>query len=115
MDSLPGRLGKVRPVGQPEAQGRAGRDRFARRCSLSSLEMPKSVWSPIRSPEDPRCPDQIDVDPGLYAPILQGLGIVSGSKHNDAARRFADFLLGEEGRKLLGSYGFGTPADSESQ
>jgi molybdate transport system substrate-binding protein len=49
----------------------------------------------------------VEVDPGLHAPILQGLGVVARSKHREAARRFAAYLLGEEGQRLLASYGFG--------
>jgi molybdate transport system substrate-binding protein len=56
----------------------------------------------------------ITVDPDLHKPILQGLGVISGSKHPEAARRFTDFVLGDEGQKLLGSFGFGPPAASPS-
>jgi molybdate transport system substrate-binding protein len=48
----------------------------------------------------------IEVDPGLYEPILQGVGVVARSGRAEAARRFARFLLGEDGQRLLASHGF---------
>jgi molybdate transport system substrate-binding protein len=53
----------------------------------------------------------IEVDPGLHEPILQGLGVIAGSKHGEAARRFTSFLLSDEGRKQLSSFGFGPAPD----
>jgi molybdate transport system substrate-binding protein len=47
-----------------------------------------------------------DVPPELYEPILQGLGVVAGSAHRDAARQFTQFLLDGEGQKILLSHGF---------
>jgi molybdate transport system substrate-binding protein len=49
---------------------------------------------------------RMDLDRTLYDPIVQYLGIVSRTENPEAARKFADFLLGDEGRKLLGSFGF---------
>jgi molybdate transport system substrate-binding protein len=52
-----------------------------------------------------------DIDPALYEPILQGLGVVARSSHGDSARQFARFLLGGEGQKILASYGFDPPPE----
>ena len=49
----------------------------------------------------------VEVDPKLYDPIVQGLGIVARTKRPDDARAFADFLLGEKGQALLVHHGFG--------
>jgi ABC-type molybdate transport system substrate-binding protein len=46
----------------------------------------------------------------VYDPIVQYLGIVSRAENPEAARKFADFLLRDEGRKMLGSFGF-VPAE----
>jgi molybdate transport system substrate-binding protein len=52
-----------------------------------------------------------EIDPALYEPILQGLGVVARSGHGDSARQFARFLLGGEGQKILASYGFDPPPE----
>jgi molybdate transport system substrate-binding protein len=57
----------------------------------------------------------IEVDAGLYKPILQSLGVIAGSKHGPAARRFASFLLSDESQKQLAAFGFGPPPVSESK
>lgn len=49
------------------------------------------------------------VNPSLHTPVEQALGIVTASSHQAAARRFADFLLGERGQALLAESGYGTP------
>jgi molybdate transport system substrate-binding protein len=49
---------------------------------------------------------RMDLDRTLYDPIVQYLGIVSRTENPGAVRKFADFLLSDEGRKLLGSFGF---------
>jgi len=53
----------------------------------------------------------IDVDPDLYEPILQSFGVITRSKQHEAARQFTNFLLSEDGRKQLASFGFGIPPD----
>jgi molybdate transport system substrate-binding protein len=53
----------------------------------------------------------LEIDPALYDPILQGLGVVARSGHGDSARQFARFLLGSEGQKILASYGFDPPPE----
>jgi molybdate transport system substrate-binding protein len=54
---------------------------------------------------------QSRIDPSLYEPILQGLGIVARSGHGESARRFTRFLLDGEGQKVLASYGFDPPPE----
>jgi molybdate transport system substrate-binding protein len=48
-----------------------------------------------------------DIDPALYEPIFQGLGIVSSSNNAVVARQFARFLLEADGQRVLTSFGFG--------
>lgn len=55
----------------------------------------------------------IEVDPKLYDPIVQGLGIVARSAHPDEARAFADFLLGEKGQAILKEHGFQPAEDAK--
>jgi molybdate transport system substrate-binding protein len=43
----------------------------------------------------------VEVDPGLYDPIVQSLGIVAQTKQPEAAERFARFVLGGEGQAVL--------------
>lgn len=51
----------------------------------------------------------IDVDPSLYAPRVQGVGIMTRSKNKDRARRFVAFLMGDEGRRILLGHGLAPP------
>jgi molybdate transport system substrate-binding protein len=46
------------------------------------------------------------VDASLHAPIDQALGIVADTPNLEQARRFADFVLGERGREILGRFGY---------
>ncbi len=48
----------------------------------------------------------IEVDPGLYDPIVQAMGIVSDSPRRDQAEAFAAFILGDEGQSILRNQGF---------
>lgn len=52
----------------------------------------------------------IPIDPILYTPIDQALGILARSTNKDAARKFADFLLRGSGRQMLRAYGYELPA-----
>jgi len=49
---------------------------------------------------------KIEVDDSLHRPIVQKLGIVAQSKNQDAARKFADFLLHGRGHQLLLDSGY---------
>lgn len=46
------------------------------------------------------------IDPGLYDPIVQTLGVVADAPCVESARAFAAFLLGPEGQGLLARRGF---------
>ena len=46
----------------------------------------------------------------LYAPLDQGLAVVGGAKHPEAARAFVEYLTGPDGRALLEKYGFEVPS-----
>ena len=48
----------------------------------------------------------VPVPPGLYDPIIQGLGVVAASRRGDRAEQFAEFLLGETGQGILKDFGF---------
>ena len=51
----------------------------------------------------------IDVDPQLYSPVRQALGVVTASKRRRPATRFAQFVLGDQGQRLLAEYGYSPP------
>jgi molybdate transport system substrate-binding protein len=53
----------------------------------------------------------VEVDPQLYDPIVQAIGIVVASARGADAEHFAQFVLGEEGQRILKDFGF-APADS---
>ncbi|AMV36622.1 molybdate ABC transporter substrate-binding protein [Planctomyces sp. SH-PL62] len=53
----------------------------------------------------------VEIDPALYPPRIQGLGIVSRSGKLDRARRFVDFIKGVDGGRILGDHGFTSPGD----
>ena len=48
----------------------------------------------------------INIDSSLYDPIVQALGIVSGTKQPDDAKALARFVLGAEGQAILKDFGF---------
>jgi molybdate transport system substrate-binding protein len=54
----------------------------------------------------------VDIDPALYDPIVQALGIVTASARAVDAEKFAQFVLGEEGQRILKDSGF-APAESD--
>ena len=54
----------------------------------------------------------VEVDPGLYDPIVQALGIVTASSRTADAEAFATFVLGEEGQSILKPFGF-QPAEAK--
>ncbi len=52
---------------------------------------------------------QIEVDEQLHGPIDQALGILRGSSRSADARRFAQFVVGEDGQTLLRRFGYRSP------
>lgn len=55
----------------------------------------------------------IELDPALYEPIVQALGVVAASKQKDEAEAFAAFILGEEGQAVLARFGFLAPGQAK--
>jgi molybdate transport system substrate-binding protein len=51
----------------------------------------------------------IQIDERLHRPLDQALAAVSASPRLEAARRLADFIAGEEGRRALEKYGYTVP------
>jgi molybdate transport system substrate-binding protein len=54
----------------------------------------------------------VAVDPALYDPIVQGLGVVARSTRKAEANEFLDYLMSPPGRAILGSFGFRPPPRS---
>jgi len=48
----------------------------------------------------------VEIDPKLYDPIIQALGVVASSTRAADAERFAAFVLADEGQSLLKEFGF---------
>ncbi len=51
----------------------------------------------------------LKIDPHLYKPIEQAMGIVAASGHVEGAQKFRSFLLGAEGRTILANGGYLLP------
>jgi molybdate transport system substrate-binding protein len=51
----------------------------------------------------------VRIDPALYTPIEQVIGVVAGSEHEAAARRYVEFVLGDRGRAILRADGYDVP------
>ncbi len=51
----------------------------------------------------------LDISPEIYAPIVQGAGLLLHAKGNDAAREFYDYLSGNAARAVLVKAGYGVP------
>jgi len=51
----------------------------------------------------------LKIDPKLYQPIEQAVGIVAASTHMNEANQFRSFLLGAEGRTILANSGYLLP------
>ena len=47
-----------------------------------------------------------------HEPIVQTLGIVSSTEHEDAARAFVELVISDEGRAILEEYGFEFPDEA---
>jgi molybdate transport system substrate-binding protein len=54
----------------------------------------------------------LEIDPTLYDPLIQALGIISGSRSRDRAEEFVQFMLGPEGQSMLREGGFEKPAST---
>ena len=54
----------------------------------------------------------VEVDPLLYDPIIQALGVVAASARTADARTIARFILDGEGQSILREFGF-TRADTK--
>ena len=48
----------------------------------------------------------VPIDPDLYEPLVQAMGVVKGSAREEDARRFSEFLRGEVGQGMLRDLGF---------
>jgi molybdate transport system substrate-binding protein len=48
----------------------------------------------------------VEVAPRLYDPIVQALGIVTRTQRAEAAEKFVEFVVGEEGQSILRDAGF---------
>ena len=57
----------------------------------------------------------IRVDDSLHQPIDQELGIVAGSPRQEAARKFAEFLLKGAGQSILSRYGYAGASSTSSR
>ncbi|SIO66540.1 molybdate transport system substrate-binding protein [Singulisphaera sp. GP187] len=56
----------------------------------------------------------VEIEPKLYDPIIQALGVLSRTKRAKDAGAFADFVLSDEGQSILNDAGFAhAPAPSE--
>ena len=51
----------------------------------------------------------IEISEELHRPIDQALGVIKASQKQDAAHRFADFVLSPEGQLILREYGYKPP------
>ncbi|MDT5268126.1 MAG: molybdate transport system substrate-binding protein [Acidobacteriota bacterium] len=51
----------------------------------------------------------------MHKPLNQALGVVKGSKHEKAARRFAAFVNSTQGRNVMRKYGFILPGEEPVQ
>jgi molybdate transport system substrate-binding protein len=51
----------------------------------------------------------LDIDPALYDPIEQNLGVVARSPNAEAAKAFAAFLVGDEAQGVFAAHGFKRP------
>ena len=57
--------------------------------------------------------DALDVDESLHRPLEQAAGVVKASEKQEAARRFVEFLQGDEGQKIFERYGYKRPEASK--
>lgn len=57
----------------------------------------------------------VEVDGRLHAPIDQAIAVVRASKRQEAARRFVEFVLGEEGQSVLRGFGYDAPGQNRER
>ncbi|MFO7635471.1 MAG: molybdate ABC transporter substrate-binding protein [Caldilinea sp.] len=69
--------------------------------ALSIADAPEITWALI--------------DAELHNPLRQALAVVKSSTQPEAARAFAAFINGEEGRPIMQRYGFVLPGELESR
>ncbi len=81
------------------AQNVAQAKQFAATGNAEAAFVPRSLLKPNEGAA-------VEIDGALHQPIEQSLGVVRSSKKQEAARRFTDFVLSEEGQALLESYGY---------
>jgi molybdate transport system substrate-binding protein len=57
----------------------------------------------------------VEVDASLYDPIIQALGILTSSKRSAGARAFAEFVLGDDGQRILAEFGLAQDKNANLQ
>ena len=53
----------------------------------------------------------IEVDERLHQPINQALAVIKASSKPDLARQFVNYVLGDDGRAILGRFGYSNPSE----
>lgn len=51
----------------------------------------------------------VEIDESLHRPIAQAVCVVRATPRPEAARRFVEFLLSEEARAVMRSFGYAAP------
>jgi molybdate transport system substrate-binding protein len=51
----------------------------------------------------------LEVEGSLYDPIIQALGVVSATRRTGTSEQFLDFVVGDEGQRVLKEFGFAPP------
>ena len=54
-----------------------------------------------------------DIDASLYDPIIQALGVIAASRSRSDADKFAQWILSDDGQRLLRDFGFRPPPANE--
>jgi molybdate transport system substrate-binding protein len=57
----------------------------------------------------------VPISGSAHEPIVQSLGIITGTRRPREAQRFVAFLLGEEGQRMLAAHGFRPPAATQGR
>ena len=81
------------------AQSVAQAKQFAATGNAEAAFLPRSLLKPDEGAG-------VLIDGGLHKPIDQALGVVRASRKQASARRFAEFVLGDEGQAILERYGY---------